>query len=258
MNAIRGGSGLGDSIYVAAVVRHLLARGHGPLEVCSDYPDVFRQLPVTVSPFRRDRIRYLAHYSARKALDTKQWQDICITAGLERDAELRLDWKVGSAHLIAQLRELAAGRPIVLVQLPRAPMGRVDGFGMELLPDCRVLQGAIDALQGRALVVQIGAGPALFDFTGIDVDLAGATTVTELLDLACAADALLGYVSFLVPLAEVFDKRALLVWSRRGLRSRTSYVRQITPAKVLSKATSRHVVDDCTAAELREAVDALL
>lgn len=259
MKAIRGGAGLGDSIYMAAVVRHLVATGRGDLEVCSNYPEVFSQLPVKVSPFRKARIDVLAHYSARKNQPTTQWQDICFTAGLREPVALKLDWQVREAGaLIASLRAQASGRPMVLVQLPRAPMGRTDGFGMELLPDCRVIQRSIEVLGGRALLVQIGSGRPLFEFKGVDVDLRGITSVAQLLDLATAADAFLGYVSFIVPLAEVFDKRALLVWSRRGLRSGVNYVRQITPAKVLHKASSRYVLDDCKADELEAAVEALL
>lgn len=259
MTAIRGGAGIGDALYVAALARHLLATGRGPLEVCTSYPDIFRQLPVRTAAFRRDRIDILAHYSQRKGyLTTTQWQDICITAGVAEPVELGLDWRVSSTTLVGRLRELAAGRPVVLVQLPRAPMGRTDGFGIELLPDCRVIQRAIDMLRGHALLVQIGAGRPLFHFSGIDVDLVDQTTITELVDLGRSADALLGYVSFIVPLAEVFDRPALLVWARRSLRCPVSYIRHITPAKILHKETSSHVVDDCRAADLEAACARLL
>jgi ADP-heptose:LPS heptosyltransferase len=238
----------------------MVATGRGPLEACTNHPELFSQMPgVKAAPFRKTAIDHLAHYSRRKHWPTTQWEDVCIEAGVKEPVPLRLDWQPHDQALVDSLKDRAAGRPVVLVQLPRAPMGRTDGFGHELLPDCRVIQQAVEMLRGRALLVQIGAGRPLFEFKGLDVNLAGRTTVPQLLDIAKCADGLLGYVSFIVPLAEVFDKRALLVWSRRGLKSSTGYIRQITPAKILhKKETSKHVVDDCKADHLEAAVQELL
>jgi hypothetical protein len=247
LKTIRGGMGLGDALYVQAVARHLVARG-ARLQVATSWPDVFKRIDVQTVPFRRSEIDILAHYSRRKNHRTGQFEDVCIQAGIDGPVELRLDWSADT-DLTRRLR--ADGRPIVCVQLPRSPMGRSDGFGAELLPDCKVIQRAIDSLAGRALVVQIGAGQALFRFRGIDVDLSNETTVAELLDVASVADGFLGYVSFLVPLAESFSKPAMLVWSKRGLRSPTGYIRQITPAKVLHRSSSMHVIDDWRPDDIR-------
>jgi hypothetical protein len=244
---IRGGAGLGDALYLQAVVRHLTAKGQR-LTVSTSWPDVFRPLGVPTVPFTRAGIDILAHYSKRKNHRTKQFEDVCIQAGIEDPVELAIDWPTPDSDLVNRLR--ADGRPIVCVQLPRSPMGRTDGFGAELLPDCRVIQQAINALTGHALIVQIGAGSALFRFRGIDIDLANETTVSELLDVASIASGFLGYVSFVVPLAESFRKPALLVWSRRGLKSPQGYIRQITPQKILHRETSMHVIDDWRPDEL--------
>jgi hypothetical protein len=93
----------------------------------------------------------------------------------------------------------------------------------------------------------------LHQFTGIDIDLANKTTVSDLFDVATKAVAFLGYVSFIVPLAESLSKPALLVWSRRGLSAPHQFVRVITPQKVLHKPSSRFVWDDATEQELNEA-----
>lgn len=250
--------GLGDSLYLQSVVRHLVEHSPERFQVCSSWPEVFRPLGdrVVVTPFTRAGIDILAHYSLRKRYATTQFEDCCIQAGIAGPVDLRIDWSPTDPHLIERLR--TEGRPIVCVQLPRAPMGRTDGFGIELLPDCRAMQTAIDALRGHALIVQIGAGRPLFRFSGIEVDLANETTVAELLDVASAAHAFLGYVSFVVPLAESFNKPALLVWSERGLRARQLFVRQITPQKVLHKASSRYVMDDAPAQQIIEAAHGLL
>lgn len=232
MKTIRGGKGLGDSLYVQSVARHLVARGES-LRAATTYPDVFKPLGIDCIPFTRVGIQILAHYSTRKAKATTQFEDCCITAGIKEPVELKLDWRVTDRELTERL--LWHGKPIVLVQLPRDPMGRIDGFGAELLPDCERIQCAIDVVHGRALTVQVGAGRPLFGFRGIDIDLSNKTTVSQLMDVASAATAAIGYVSFVLPMCESLDKKALLVWSRRGLKSKTQYIRQITPQKVVHR-----------------------
>lgn len=256
MKRIRAGSGLGDSLYLQSVVRHLLARGE-KLQVCSAYPEVFRPLPVGVVPFTRLGVEIVAHYVTRKGIaGTDQFEDMCRAAGITEPAELRLDWTPVNVSLVRRIRRAAGERPVVVVQLPRAPMGRTDGFGKELLPDCRVIQRCIDRLGGAAFIVQIGAGEALHKFHGIDLDLTNQTSVSELIDVAWEADGFLGYCSFVVPLAESLAKPALLVWSRRGQRAPQAYIRQVTPEKVLHGDGSVFVWDDWTEARIGEVVDA--
>lgn len=259
MKNIRGGMGLGDALYVQSVVRHLVGKGER-LRVRTAWPEVFSQLgpAVATAEFTRANVQILAHYSVRKGIDgTTQFEDCCIAAGIKGPVELRLDWRPTGQELIHRIR--SAGRPIVCVQLPRSPMGRKDGFGAELLPDCRVIQAAIDVLRQRALIVQVGSGVPLFEFTGIDIDLANQTSVSQLLDVASVADAFLGYCSFLLPLAESFDKPALLVWSSKGLRSAQTFIRRITPQKVIHKpATTQAVVDNWPRDRIMGAVDGFL
>lgn len=242
MRSIRAGSGLGDAMYLQAVVRHLTRNGER-FRVNTDWRDVFLPLAgrVELAPFNR-KADLCAHYSLRKGRkDTDQFQDCCIQAGITEPVEFRMDWAPRNTALIQRVR--ASGRPVLLVQLPRAPMGRRDGFGAELLPDTAVMQALLDQLGRHFCTVQIGSGAPLYRFTGIEIDLAGNTSICDLLDLGVSADAMFGYCSYMVPLAEQFDKPALFVWSARGLRSGKAFVNQITPAKILHKDTSHHVID---------------
>lgn len=243
MKAIRGGMGLGDALYVQAVARHLVNKGER-LEVCNAWPDVFRPLgdAVRVTPFRRNNIHYLAHYSMRKRQSTTQFKDCCIQAGITEPVELKLDWQVNDVGLAYGLKQ--SGKPLVLVQLPRNPMNRKDGFGKELLPNCRVIQDIIDALRGQAKIVLVGSGKPLFEFQGIDVDLSNKTSVRQLLDVAAVADSFLGHCSFFVPLSESLDRPGFFVWSRKGLKARHPYISRITPQKILEKRSSRYAIDD--------------
>lgn len=257
MIRIRGGRGLGDSLYVQSIARHLIEKGN-TVEACSDYPDVFRALggKCIVSPFRRDRIDRLAHYSARRQrTESDQFQDCCIQAALPTSIELRLDWQKACQLLDIGVHD----RPVVVVQLPRSPMDRHDGYGDELLPDCRIIQRIINRIGSRAFFVQVGKGASRFRFTGIDRDLANQTSVAGLIDIVHASDGCLGHCSFLIPLAESLGKPSLLIWSRRGLRSRNQIIRQLTPKKVIHKPDLlRHVIDDCSEQELNRAADAFL
>jgi hypothetical protein len=259
MISVRSGMGLGDALYLQSVARHLVAQGHR-VEACCAWPDVFRPLGdrVKVSPFRRERVDRLAHYTSRKAVaGTDQFQDCCINARINGPVELRLDWKIANPLILDKIA--GGGVPIVVVQMPRAPFARTDGYGMELLPDCRVVQRIMDRIGRRAKFVQIGSGVAIPpELAGFDLDLTNRTSVCDVLDIGALADGFLGFVSFIVPLSESLLKPSLLVWSRKGLRSPHQPVRTITPQKILHRESSRWLMDDCTEQELAEAADAFL
>lgn len=257
MVSLRSGKGLGDTLYLQSIARHLVLRG-GDVEVCTNYPDVFRPLAgrIKVSPFRRERVDLVAHYTSRKTVKgTDQFLDCCSNAGMKEPVDLKLDWAPVNTGLIDRLRRV--GRPVVVVQLPRWPMGRADGYGRELLPDCGAIQKAIDLLRAcGAYIVQIGQGEALFEFTGIDFDLSNRTSVADVIDVVSASAGVLGYCSFIVPLAESLAKPALLIWSRAGLKSTTDFIRLITPEKIFHRPSSRAVMDDSSPDELVGAVNA--
>lgn len=245
MRSIRCGRGLGDSVYLQGVVRHLVEQGER-LEVRSDWPDVFRPLAhaVTVTPFNRGGCKVVAHYASRKAMPTTQFDDCCINAGITPPVDFRLDWTPVNLPLIDRLK--SHGKPIVCVQLPRQPMDRKDGYGRELLPRGEVLQRVVDvARESGALTVQIGASACLYQLKGIDVDLANKTTVSDLIDVAHAADGFIGYPGFVIALSESFKKPGLYVWARAGLNSIHEFVRQITPQKIFQRpGLTRYVMDD--------------
>jgi hypothetical protein len=252
---IRGGGGLGDSLYVQAIVRHLLKQGRDDLIVGTNYPEVFSQLDVETRPLIKAIGKIVAHYTSRKGVPgTSQFEDCCIRAGIEGPVELVLDWKPVNKVLISKLK--SHGRPILLVSMPRSPMGRDDGFAHELMPKKEAYQAVLDMLKPHFLLVQVGSGKAMFNLQGIDVDLADKTTVSDLIDIASVSDGLFGTCSFLIPLAESLDKPGLFLWSRRGLNSKNVFIRTITPEKVLHKHTSLAVIDDSD--RIPETVDAFL
>ena len=252
MKKIRGGSGLGDSLYVRPIAEHYVRGGH-PVIVKSNYPDVFIGAGVTVEPFTRLGTNVLAHYSSRRRNnETNQWQDICINACAPHDLPLSFRWEVRNARLVDNLRERAAGRPIVMVHGGREPMERTDRGARELLPRQGAFDCTIAALED-CFKVEVGKGAELYPIKA-DFDLTNKTTVADLLDIASTCSAVVGQCSWVIPMAEALGKPLLCVWAAAGLKSATEYVRLITPQKILSQPTSRHLFDDWSAEKITEAV----
>lgn len=250
---IRSGRGLGDALYLQAIVRHLVARGER-LEVCTDYPALYR-FPgaVRFAPWSR-QVRYTAHYTQAKHDErTHQFADMCRLAGIREQVELKLDWDIHNPALAERVRRAAGGRPILLVHGGREAFGRADGFGLDLLPDAAVFNRIVAALRRRFFAVYVGRGKRLFDVL-VDLDLHDTTSVTDTIDLGFIADACFAQCSFVIPLAESFDKPLLIVFAAKGLASRTQAVRTITPKKVLSKPSSTYVIDNWDAARINDAI----
>lgn len=251
MKILRGGSGLGDSIYLRPFVDHYIGQDE-LVEVCSNYPDLFIGTAATVSPFRRERVNKVCHYvSGKTRKDTNQWQDLCVSAGTG-EINMTINWNVQNQALIDEIQHHAAGRTIALVHGGRVPMGRTDGFAMDLLPGRKVFERVIQELSG-AYLIRIGKGEQLYPLD-CDLDLNDCTSVADLMDVASVCHAVIAQCSFAVPLAEIFGKPLLAVWAAKGMRSSNAYIQTITPKKVLSKASSSFVVDDWDTERIRDEV----
>lgn len=252
MIRIRGASGIGDAIYLRAVVDHFIRKGER-VTVCNDHKDVFLGLDCTVEPFRRDKVDKHAVYTTRKKFPgTNQWQDVCIQAGIPYEP-LTITWTCRNAELIDNLRRRAEGRALVLVHGGRTPMGRKDGFGKELLPEQRAFAAVLNGFRD-CFMVRIGHGPEYP--LPVHADLNGKTTIADMLDLGQACDAVVGQCSLAIPLAEGFGKPAMFVWAAAGLKAPSDYIRQIRPEKILSSPRSAFVMDDWTDAQIQEEVNA--
>jgi len=245
---IRSGRGLGDALYLQAIVDYLLTRGKKVVAL-TDYPDVFSQLDCTTEKFSRNNVDILAHYAQRKPIKgTTQFQDCCISAGLPQDIPLMISWRAQNYELLQILERF---QPFVVLQMVRPPMNRNDGFGMELLPNFSKMQLAIDEISKNYNIIQMGNGKPLHKFDGVTLDLAGKTSVKDLLDMAKVAKGFIGHCSFMNPLAECFGKPSLTVWSKRGLKSPVPYIQQITPEKIHHHKNSKYVIDSATEEEIR-------
>ena len=245
---IRGGSGLGDSIYLRPIVEYLAVSN--PITVLSFFPDVFLGCKnVSVEPFQKSNVDVIAHYSTRRHIQTStQYNDMVVTARIKEPVPLRFEWQIQNLELVRTLIDTAKGRPIILVHGGRAPFGRADGYGMEVMPwRCGFLP-ILETLSD-CFLVRIGKGEQYP--LKVDMDLQDLTTVTDLLDLGYICDGVVTQCGYPVPLAECFDKPLLAVWSARGLTSPKELIRTITPQKILSKSTSKYVLDDWPTEKIR-------
>lgn len=241
MITVRCGRGLGDSIYLRVLVDEYIRFGD-QVTALSNYPDVFIESGARVEPFTRISRAKAANYTHRMHLPETQWSSILRSVSLSPDLPLRFTWNVQNAGLVDRLRRMADGRPMLIVHGGHMPMQRGDAWTRDLIPRRDAFQWALDALS-ECFTVRVGASKDAYGLK-VDRDLNGSTSVSDLIDLFSVCDAVITQCSFAMPLAECFDKPLLGIWSASGLHSRTSYLRTVTPAKVLSKPTSHYVVDD--------------
>lgn len=254
---VRGGMGLGDSIYIRPVAEHLARKGERVV-VLSNHPDVFIGSGVEqVKGFQRIRTEVVAHYvGGKKNQKTTQWQDVCAAAGVGEISQ-RFSWKIRNQNLVDLMRSKAAGRPIIIVHGGRAPMARTDGFGMELMPKREVFDSVLEELDGEVLLVQIGAADEVYPLR-CRFNLNKTTTVSDLLDLGTICHGVVAQCSFAVPLAESMGKPLLALWGAGYVSAKEEFVRQLNPTKVLSQSTDHYVMDDRPLDEVRECARAFL
>ena len=245
---IRGGSGLGDSLYVQTIARHLVKQGK-EVEVCSNWPEIFSQMDVKVSEFTRQNIDKICHYNRRKPEPTSQFEDCCIDAGVT-GVEYTLDWEIQG--------QWDFPKPVLLVYMPRTPMDRKDNYGKELFPDCDVLNDIIRVIKPHFYTIQVGKGNPLYKLDNIDLDLVNKTSVTDLLDLAKLSSRLIGQISGMIPLAESFDKKCLALFSFKGLSCPDQRISSLLPRKLCHKETSLHVVDNWTPKQIEDVLATFL
>lgn len=253
---IRSGRGLGDTIYLRPIVEHFVREGKNVVALC-DYPEIISGTGAKVEPFVRNGCDVVAHYvNGKTNPETTQWHDMCAAAGVA-PLDLSFDWKILNPALIERVQASAGGRPIVLVHGGREPYGRQDGFGRELIPRRDAFVSVLELLAGcyRVLIGKDFPIYPLDDF--VDLNLSGNTSVYDLLDLGRSCNAVVAQCSFAVPLAEVFNKPLLAIWSEQGLKSKDNYISATTPKKILSKTTSRYIMDSWQPAKIEREVDAI-
>ena len=251
----RAGRGLGDSLYLRPICEHIKRAGEQVIAL-TDYPEVFVGAAIPTQPFDKRTANLVAHYTKGKSTPhTTQFEDCCTMAGVPTDLPFKIDWRPCSPDKVKAVRARARGRPLVLIHGGRAPMNRTDGYGMEIVPAPHAFRAAVAEMRDCYRVL-VGKVEQLYTIEH-DENLSGQTSILDLLDLAHGCDKVVAQCSFAVPLAEVFDKPLLAIWSAKGLESPKEFVRAIRPEKVFTRGARDHfIMDDWHLDKIRESARA--
>ncbi len=225
--------GLGDAIYLRALVLHLIERGES-VTVFTQWPDVFSDLPI-VTKSLKERTGHEDIHHCQPCLHCRLpevsigglFEMACRQAGVLDRVELRADWTVKNTELAETVRRAASGRKIMVYQ----PLKPARGVEQEILqPRPRAYVSYIES-RSDMFRVKLGTGGA-----GVcDLDLTEKTTVSEAFDVATVADVIFGEPCYLTTLAQAMDKPYVCMFSSRAQWAVQSRVSGLTPWRFMTK-----------------------
>lgn len=237
MITLNAPTGLGDAIYVRAIVLHLLAKGER-VTVLSRWPAVFSDLPVTVNSERQMDVRApesdvrhvtaCLHCQIPAIMALDKFSLACLQAGIVEPVALKMDWKPRNPVLLSRIAADAAGRDIVLYQ----PLRRAGNLAEQTLrPMADAYRGLIAERQG-SFRIRVGHPNFTEDVDmPCELDLIGRIAVEDALDIATVADEIIGENCYLPVVAQALGKPFVCMFSKRGLSSPFNKVRGVTPER---------------------------
>lgn len=241
MIELRAAKGLGDALHLRAVALHLLGLGEA-VTVYTGWPEVFSGLRLNALPLQRATptsrtITYALSHPLAPGAD--RFVMGCRKAGIESAVDLRLDWVVRNPRLVAQVLRASGGRGIVLFQPRKIAATEEERWfspGREAL--ARVLR------RERLFRVRVGHPAYVYDELAevADLDLFGATSATDVLDLGACATGFVCEPCYLLVLAEALRKPVTCVFPPAASSGKA---RNVTPARFLHRPElSTAVIDD--------------
>ncbi len=254
--AIKGASGLGDSIYLVPIAKHY-STDYDQINIMTNYPMLFEHLP-KVKCYKHEKLNYIRipggqipinqrfTYGARKYTPgTSQYTDYLMFGNVDTNIPLEMDWAVRSTELIGNIKKNAMGDKICILSAPYVPFGRVDEWGaiLRIKPD--IMQAIVDKYKNDIYFVQVGNEFALHRIKGVQLDLISKTSVADLLDLVSICDIGLSQIGNLLPLCECLNKKNFLIFSQDAMQSENRFCAAITPDKTVHyKDLNLSVIDN--------------
>lgn len=247
-----GPKGLGDAIYLRAIVLHLL-RERPEIMVFTSWPEVFADLPIATRPRveawpqEADAVRHAVSPNRLRHLgicETSEFATSCAQAGLPEPAPLALDWRVRDRARRDEIRRMFRGRRICLYQPPKRPKNSLQEL---LSPNRKSFRRVLKSLGARYALVKIGHPEFILDGADLPcaLDLTGRDTVSLIFDLSTVADTFFGEACCFVPvLAQAADKPFACLFSRRAIRSDDPLARSTVPQWVVHKPEHAKVLFD--------------
>lgn len=238
MITINASKGLGDAIYLRAVVLHMLERGQ-KLTVYTGWPDVFRDLPVLIkglSDVTGDEDWHHAKPCLHCRMSEMRNMDVfrmaCRQAGIDEPVELRMQWQQKNVALVDRIRTAAAGRKIFIYQ----PHKKVFNRNQALVRPAR--QAFADYISRASEYFRVRVGHPAFldeDYGGSELDLFGRISVTDLFDIGSISDVVFSEPSALTAMAQAMGKTTVCMFSREGLESGRNYVGNVKPERIFPR-----------------------
>lgn len=250
MIELRAPRGLGDAIYLRAVVLHLLDRGE-QVKVYTKWPTAFGDLPIELAPFDdaalQGHVRPVAAGMGRPNSEgVSNFTARCRRAGIEEPVELRLGWKTRDTDLVRRVRKSARGRPIMLYQSPK----KTNTEEQELIKPHRLAFNAYLESKADHFRVRLGQAPYVENdrYSPCELDLFGQIEIPDVFDLATICDFAFGEPSALPFMAEACDTRYAIMFSRRSLEYTgplgNGRIRNINPERLFHKPHLAEAVYD--------------
>lgn len=248
-----GPKGLGDAIYLRAIVLHLL-RDRPEITVFTSWPEVFADLPVATrlraEAWPRDdetAIRYAISPNRLRHLgpcEGSEFATSCRQAGLTETADLILGWRVRDRGRRDEIRRQFRGRSICLYQPPKRPKNELQKL---LSPNRKSFRRALKTLGAHHALIKIGHPEYVLGGADLpcDLDLTGPDTVSLIFDLSTVADFFFGEACCFVPvLAQAAGKPFACMFSRRALASDDPFAGGTTPRWIIHKPELATVLFD--------------
>lgn len=236
---VSAAKGLGDAIYLRAIVLQMLDRGDA-VTVHTTWPDVFLGLPVGLKD-KRDEIPgadwHLATACLRCRLQMTQSLDqfrmAAMQAGVENPGPPELRWTVTAPAWLDGIKRTAGGRPIMLYQPLKRSQNEV---GRLLRPDAAAFSAHVASCRGEFYRIKVGHPDFLEDDPSLEceMNLFGKTRVAEMIDLATIADQIFCEASALLALGQCLGRRAVCMFSRRAVESPYHYPRNVNPLRLFA------------------------
>jgi hypothetical protein len=254
---LKGASGLGDTIYAYPIAKHY-AQKNEVVYIMSDYPELFKTL-LNVKVYPHKKINYIVKedgskqpidirftYCARKYTPgTSQFKDSCLSAGIEKDIPLSLQWEVKDQKSIENIKKVAKGRKLCIIAAPYEPFGRDDQWGKLLRIKPNIMQDIVNEYKQDVCFVQVGNKYVLNNINNVDINLINLTSVSQLMDLVASCDITISQVGNMLPISECLGKKNFIIYSRKAVESENRFIAAIVPEKVTHyKNLNTSIYDD--------------
>lgn len=230
MKHLNASKGLGDALYLRAVVLHLLKRGE-KVAVVTGWPDLFSDLPVAISPATADEDMHHAKpcLHCRIITDMDAFSMACQQAGITEPVELRVDWAVRNTRLVDEVKQAARERKILVYQPPKKPCNENQALTS---PKREAFVRCLEEFDG----FRVKLGHSNLDNCGpADLDLFGKTSVTDAIDVCTAADLFFGEPCYLFILAQALNKPSVSMFSGRAADSGRHRLVNFSPKRLFHK-----------------------